>query len=154
MNRTLLGRLRAQWRALDAEIAALDQQILGLARTHPLARRLMTIPGIGALIATALIAAQPAPGPAKPDPWAGQVFRRGRDLACWLGLVPGSSPDPTRCRPSQREASTRDPIARSVCAIRALWPKLVPGCRASEGAIDVGARERPGRASGGHPLRG
>lgn len=76
--RTLLARLRAQWQALDTEIAALDEQILGLARAHPLARRLMTIPGIGALIATALVAAIDA----------GQAFGRARDLACWLGLVP------------------------------------------------------------------
>jgi transposase len=78
MIRALLGQLRAQWQALDGEIAALDQQILSLARAHPLARQLMTIPGIGALIATALVAAIDA----------GQAFGRGRDLACWLGLVP------------------------------------------------------------------
>jgi transposase len=78
MLRTLLARLRAQWQALDGEIAAFDQQILGIARAHPTARRLMTIPGIGALIATALVAAIDA----------AQAFARGRDLACWLGLVP------------------------------------------------------------------
>ena len=72
---------RAAARALAGagrRIAALDQQILSLARTHPTARRLITIPGIGALIATALIAAIDG----------GQAFRRARDLACWLGLVP------------------------------------------------------------------
>jgi transposase len=78
LMRALLGRLRAHWQALDEEIAALDQQILSLARAHPLACRLMTVPGIGALIATALVAAIDA----------GQAFGRGRDLACWLGLVP------------------------------------------------------------------
>src|SRR5919108_2658494 len=78
MIRVLLSQLRAQWQALDGEIAALDQQILRLARAHPLARQRMTIPGIGALIATALVAAIDA----------GQAFGRGRDLACWLGLVP------------------------------------------------------------------
>jgi transposase len=39
MIRALLGQLRAQWQALDGEIAALDQQILSLARAHPLARQ-------------------------------------------------------------------------------------------------------------------
>jgi transposase len=78
MLRTLLVRLRVQWRALDDELAALDQQILSIARAHPLARRLMTVPGLGALIATALVAAIDA----------GQAFARARDLACWLGLVP------------------------------------------------------------------
>lgn len=47
-------------------------------QAHPLARRRMTMPGIGALIATALVAAIDA----------GQAFGRARDLACWLGLVP------------------------------------------------------------------
>jgi transposase len=78
MMRTRLARLRAQWQALDGEIAALDQHVLLIARTHPGARLLMTVPGIGALIATALVAAIDA----------GQAFARGRDLACWLGLVP------------------------------------------------------------------
>ena len=42
------------------------------------ARRLMTIPGVGAIVASALVAA------------VGQAesFERGRDLAAWLGLVP------------------------------------------------------------------
>jgi transposase len=76
--RALLGRLRTHWQALDDEIAALDQHIVLIARSHPGARLLMTIPGIGALIATALVAAIDD----------GQAFGRGRDLACWLGLVP------------------------------------------------------------------
>jgi transposase len=76
--RTLLGRLRAHWQALDDEVAAIDRHILLIAQTHPGARLLMTIPGIGALIATALVAAIDG----------GQAFGRGRDLACWLGLVP------------------------------------------------------------------
>ena len=42
------------------------------------ARRLATIPGIGVLNATALVAAI----------GNGQTFARGRDLAAWLGLVP------------------------------------------------------------------
>jgi transposase len=78
MLRALLMRRRAQWRALDEEIAVLDQQILSLAQTHPGARLLMSIPGIGPLIATALVAAIDG----------GQAFGRARDLACWLGLVP------------------------------------------------------------------
>jgi transposase len=74
----LLMRLRAQWQALDAEIAALDRQVLAIAQGDARARALMTIPGIGPLIATALIAAIDS----------GQAFGRARDFACWLGLVP------------------------------------------------------------------
>jgi transposase len=76
--RDLLARLRAQWHALDVEITALDRQILAIARADARAGLLMTIPGIGALIATALVAAIDR----------GQAFGRARDLACWLGLVP------------------------------------------------------------------
>jgi transposase len=69
----LLEQLRGHWRALDGEIAALDQQILNRARTHPTAHRLMTIPGIGALIATALLAAKLAR-------WAWAVRARKTDF--------------------------------------------------------------------------
>jgi transposase len=49
-----------------------------MARNDPAARRLATIPGIGVLNATALVAAV----------GSGETFGRGRDLAAWLGLVP------------------------------------------------------------------
>ena len=49
-----------------------------MARNDPAARRLATIPGIGVLNATALVAAI----------GDGRTFSRGRDLAAWLGLVP------------------------------------------------------------------
>jgi transposase len=74
----LLARLRVHGPALDDEIAALDQHSPIIARTHPGARLLMTIPGIGALIAPARSAASDG----------GQAFGRGRDRACWLGWVP------------------------------------------------------------------
>lgn len=67
----MLTRLNSQIRELDAEIAR-------RARDNEMARRLMTVPGIGPLIATALVALAPPP----------ESFRRGRDFAAWLGLVP------------------------------------------------------------------
>jgi transposase len=75
--RGLLARLRQQWQALDEEIAALDRQVLAIAQADGRARLLMTVPGIGPLIATGLAAID-----------SGQAFGRARDLACWLGLVP------------------------------------------------------------------
>ena len=68
----------ARWQALDARIGALDHEFAAHARGDEPARRLLTIPGIGALNATALVAAV---GDA-------HSFARGRDLAAWLGLVP------------------------------------------------------------------
>lgn len=76
--RTLVTDVRERWQFLDQRIAALDAEFSEQARTDESARRLTTIPGIGALNATALVAA------------IGDVttFARGRDLAAWLGLVP------------------------------------------------------------------
>ncbi len=76
--RRLVGDMRAEWEALDQRIIALDREFLERARADAAARRLVTIPGIGTLNATALIAAV---GDAS-------TFGRGRDLAAWLGLVP------------------------------------------------------------------
>jgi transposase len=65
-------------RALDGRIADLDREITRRAKEDATASRLMTIPGIGPITATALVAlAPPAEG-----------FRKGRDFAAWLGLTP------------------------------------------------------------------
>ena len=76
--RLLIEDLRAEWRELDRRIQAFDEEFALRARTDEAARLLMTIPGIGPLNATALVAAV---GKA-------ETFGRGRDLAAWLGLVP------------------------------------------------------------------
>lgn len=70
--------MQGQWRLLDQRIASFDDEFAAMARTDPAARRLATIPGIGLLNATALVAAI----------GTGETFGRGRDLAAWLGLVP------------------------------------------------------------------
>jgi transposase len=74
----LIEDMRRQWCELDRRIAELDKELAEWARNEEAARRLMTIPGIGALNATALIAAI----------GRADSFARGRDLAAWLGLVP------------------------------------------------------------------
>ncbi len=76
--RQLIDDMRAEWLELDRRIAAFDDEFAACARGDADARRLATIPGIGVLNATALVAAI---GNA-------QTFARGRDLAAWLGLVP------------------------------------------------------------------
>lgn len=63
---------------LEAEIGKLDAEIAHRAKENELARRLMTVPGIGPLIATAIAVLAPPP----------ETFRKARDFAAWLGLVP------------------------------------------------------------------
>lgn len=63
---------------LEGQIKELDAEISRRARASEMACRLMTVPGIGPLITTALVALAPPP----------ETFRRGRDFAAWLGLVP------------------------------------------------------------------
>jgi transposase len=62
----------------DRRIRELDREIHQRARADADARRLMTIPGIGPITATAILALAP---PA-------ETFRKGRDFAAWLGLTP------------------------------------------------------------------
>ena len=51
--RLLVEDMRREWRALDERIAAFDAEFVALAREDAAARRLMTIPGIGTINATA-----------------------------------------------------------------------------------------------------
>jgi transposase len=76
--RRMLAELLEDVVRLDQRIAGVTREIEGLAARDDRARRLMTIPGIGPLGATALLAAI----------GDGRQFRRARDLAAWLGLVP------------------------------------------------------------------
>jgi len=76
--RELLRGLHERCSALAARLEAYDVEIGGIAAAHPLCQRLMTIPGVGPKVATALLAS------------VGNAanFRTGRDLAAWIGLVP------------------------------------------------------------------
>ena len=77
MTRLILG-LYDDWCHLDERIEAVTGEIQELSRIEPKCQRLMSVPGIGPLISTALVAAIDR----------GEAFDRGRDLAAWLGLVP------------------------------------------------------------------
>lgn len=63
---------------LDGKIQDLDKEIARRAREDAVARRLMTIPGVGPITATAITALAPPP----------ETFAKGRDFAAWLGLAP------------------------------------------------------------------
>jgi transposase len=63
---------------LEAEIGKLDAEITHRSKESEVARRLMSVPGIGPLIATAIAVLAPPP----------ETFRKARDFAAWLGLTP------------------------------------------------------------------
>ena len=70
--------LAGDWRRLDERIEGLSMDIKGLADQDPACERLMTVPGIGPIISSAMVAAI----------GNGTVFSKGRDFGAWLGLVP------------------------------------------------------------------
>lgn len=76
--RSILSLLAQTASALDEKIGLLDKEITRRTREDEVARRLMTIPGVGPITATAIAALAP---PAA-------SFRRGRDFAAWVGLTP------------------------------------------------------------------
>jgi transposase len=76
--RVMLQVMTGQLARLDEEVALLDQEIARRAREDEDARRLMTIPGVGPITASALLALAPPI----------ETFSRGRDFAAWLGLTP------------------------------------------------------------------
>ncbi|PZQ45338.1 MAG: IS110 family transposase, partial [Rhodovulum sulfidophilum] len=76
--RILVGDLVEEWKRLDVRIKAFDAEFVAIARSDPAMRRLSTVPGIGPINATALVAAV----------GGARAFGKGRDLAAWLGLVP------------------------------------------------------------------
>jgi len=74
----LVADARAQWAELDRRISAFEAEFVRWVKENEEARRLTTIPGVGPIVASALVAAI----------GRAESFDRGRDLAAWLGLVP------------------------------------------------------------------
>ena len=76
--RSCLKALVTQLHLVKRQILEADRRILAWHRSNETSRRLDSIPGVGPLVATALVASVPNP----------QAFKSGRDLAAWIGLVP------------------------------------------------------------------
>src|SRR5712672_2640521 len=74
----IIGDIVDDWRYLDDRIERVTGEIEGLARTDVNCGQLMSVPGIGPIIASATVAAV----------GNGTAFAKGRDFAAWLGLVP------------------------------------------------------------------
>jgi transposase len=74
----VIEELALDWRRLDERIEGLSDEIEQLAKQDAGCERLMSIPGIGPIISSAMVAAI----------GTGEGFSKGRDFAAWLGLVP------------------------------------------------------------------
>jgi transposase len=74
----MIADLSADWRHLDERLEAVTSEIEALAMADEACRRLMTVPGIGPIISSAMVSAI----------GEGAAFARGRDFSAWLGLVP------------------------------------------------------------------
>ena len=77
-TRACLSMLAAQLQLLAAQILQNDRAIREAARASDAGRRLMEIPGVGPLLASAFVASVPDPA----------MFKSGRNMAAWIGLVP------------------------------------------------------------------
>jgi transposase len=78
LARACVAALGAQLQTLKAQILSFDRQIMAWHRSNATSKRLDEIPGVGPVLATALVASVADP----------KAFRSGRDFSAWIGLVP------------------------------------------------------------------
>jgi transposase len=76
--RWLLERLWQEWKQVESDIQTITEEIERLSNENFFCRRLRQIPGFGPLVSSATVAAI----------GNGTAFRRGRDFAAWVGVVP------------------------------------------------------------------
>jgi len=81
LTRELIGELSREYYELLDRIKVYEKKLDLIYKNHPEAQRLTTIPGVGKLGATAIIASVTDP----------HLFKNGREFAAWLGLVPKQS---------------------------------------------------------------
>ena len=74
----IITDLHQDWRGLDERIELISTEIEKMSQQEDHCQRLMSVPGIGPIISTAMVAAI----------GTGEAFERGRDFGAWLGLVP------------------------------------------------------------------
>ena len=78
LSREVFWQLHEEWLTLEQRLAYYNEKLEAICQAHPVCQRLLTIPGIGPLTATALVAAVSDAA----------HFKNGRQFAAWLGLVP------------------------------------------------------------------
>src|SRR5207248_2893263 len=110
---SIIEALAGDWRRLDERIEGLSSEIEALARQDKGCERLMTVPGIGPIIASAMVAAV----------GTGDAFSKGRDFGAWLGLVPKQIS--TGDRPILGSISKRGNRYLRALFVQAAWVVLV-----------------------------
>jgi transposase len=121
----LIVDLAEDWRRLDERVATVSAEIEALAEQDGHCQRLMTVPGIGPIISSAMVAAI----------GNGSGFKQGRDFGAWLGLVPKQESTGDRTilgKISKRgnkylrtlfvQAAHVILLRRPVAAMQGLWP--------------------------------
>ena len=107
--RTCLTALGAQLRMLKAQVLEFDRQIMAWHRSNETSKRLDEIPGVGPMLATALVASVADP----------RAFRSGRNFSAWVGLVP-----------KQHSSGGKDRLGsiskQGDRYLRSLWPARSP----------------------------
>jgi transposase len=96
------------WRRLDERIAAVSTEIEALAERDESCQRLMTVPGVGPIISSAVVVAI----------GNGAGFKQGRDFGAWLGLVPKQESGAETRAPILEPAMLFPPMARAPHANR------------------------------------
>jgi transposase len=76
--RNLVAMLWNEWKGLERQIDEINEEVERIALSDAACSRLRQIPGIGPLVATAIVASI----------GNGAAFRKGRDFSTWMGLVP------------------------------------------------------------------
>src|SRR5271167_3180518 len=109
----LIEDLAGDWRRLDERIEGLSADIETLVQHDPACQRLMTVPGVGPIISSAMVAAI----------GRGEVFSKGRDFGAWLGLVPKQTS--TGDRTILGKISKRGNRYLRVLFVQAAWVVLI-----------------------------
>jgi transposase len=148
----IIEDLAGDWRRLDERVEGLSNEIEAIARQDAGCGRLMSVPGIGPIISSAMVAAI----------GAGDVFTKGRDFAAWLGLVPKQIS--TGDRTILGKISRRGNRYLRVLFVQAAWVVLIKpkiwerhGLKswieaAKKATAPQRARDRVGQQAGPHRL--